>query len=586
MKYIVYGAGTEFREKYDEKFVEKIDGVVDDCIELQGTKVRGKLVQCPTREILEGAFVFISAIQQYEKIKEKLIRLGFDEETEFVSGALFYGNKYIPSAYAMTSVEHHGKQNSYDDSEKTRNEKNRIEQIGRLIRETTERVIDLGSGEVKLKNVLRKGVQYYSLDFLEKYEKMTSCDFGKNIFPGIYGDCIVCSGVLEYIKNLDRLIGDICTHCQYTIISYRPRIDFVNLQRRYEEDFQNWLSVDELKQLFLNNGFEFVLQQDTTNPYQYIFVFQRIKRVYLLLTPSYASMGDQAIVYAEKEYLENKYKDYRLEILNEEESVAQIKKIALCHNMEDLFFVQGGGNMGSLYPEVEKRRRYVLSILKNKRVVIFPQSIFYLEDEWKESVPYYSNPFYVICARERESYQLMKEYYPDANVMLVPDIVYTLWNRFQFKGEKRNKILVSLRQDKECANLQFNELLKSNMRLKFEHVKELKMYGKGIITNQNRTEYVENAICSFASAKVVITDRLHGCIFAAITNTPCIVLPNRYHKLKGNYDWLKSYKFIRYMEDLNIEKIIQCVFELLELEETEHNMFIERRKYEKFDLYQ
>lgn len=297
-------------------------------------------------------------------------------------------------------------------------------------------------------------------------------------------------------------------------------------------------------------------------------------------------MGDQAIVYAEKEYLENNYKDYRIEILNEEESVSQIEKIVSIHNEEDLFFVQGGGNMGSLYPEVEKRRRYVLSILKNRRVVIFPQSIYYYEDEWKESVSYYSNPLYVICAREMKSYQLMKEYYPNAKVELVPDIVYTLWNRFQFEWEKRNEILVSLRQDKECVNPQFNELLKYNIKLHFDDVKEHKMYDKGIITNQNRTEYVEKAICSFARAKVVITDRLHGCIFAAITNTPCVVLPNGYHKLKENYNWLKSYEFIRYMEDFNIEKIIQCICELLELEETRYDIFIERKKYEKLGVYQ
>ena len=42
------------------------------------------------------------------------------------------------------------------------------------------------------------------------------------------------------------------------------------------------------------------------------------------------------------------------------------------------------------------------------------------------------------------------------------------------------------------------------------------------------------------SKKLVITDRLHGAISCAISSTPCIVLPNCYHKIKSFMSWMRD----------------------------------------------
>ena len=47
--------------------------------------------------------------------------------------------------------------------------------------------------------------------------------------------------------------------------------------------------------------------------------------------------------------------------------------------------------------------------------------------------------------------------------------------------------------------------------------------------------YVYNKLTEFASARLVITDRLHGLIFSAITNTPCIAFDNLSGKVHGTY---------------------------------------------------
>ena len=68
---------------------------------------------------------------------------------------------------------------------------------------------------------------------------------------------------------------------------------------------------------------------------------------------------------------------------------------------------------------------------------------------------------------------------------------------------------------------------------------------------------------SFKSAEIVITDRLHGLIFAAITETPCIVLQSNNHKIKATYEtWLRSYAHIKMQKTFDVEETISAVAEL------------------------
>ena len=51
---------------------------------------------------------------------------------------------------------------------------------------------------------------------------------------------------------------------------------------------------------------------------------------------------------------------------------------------------------------------------------------------------------------------------------------------------------------------------------------------------------------SFAAARLVVTDRLHGMIFSAITGTPCVVLSNYNHKVRGTYEWISYLPYIKF----------------------------------------
>mgnify|MGYP002520369981 CR=1 FL=1 len=76
-------------------------------------------------------------------------------------------------------------------------------------------------------------------------------------------------------------------------------------------------------------------------------------------------------------------------------------------------------------------------------------------------------------------------------------------------------------------------------------------------------------LVQFSRAKVLVTDRLHGMVFAAITGTPCIVLSNYNHKVKGTYEWIRYLPYIRYAESVDdVEKYLP---EILALENCEYD---------------
>ena len=55
----------------------------------------------------------------------------------------------------------------------------------------------------------------------------------------------------------------------------------------------------------------------------------------------------------------------------------------------------------------------------------------------------------------------------------------------------------------------------------------------------------------FARSEIVITDRLHGMIFAAITGTKCIVLNSKSPKIKGCFEWIKDLKYIYFLNEIS-----------------------------------
>ena len=90
--------------------------------------------------------------------------------------------------------------------------------------------------------------------------------------------------------------------------------------------------------------------------------------------------------------------------------------------------------------------------------------------------------------------------------------------------------------------------------------------------------YLNRIFSTFSRSKVIITDRLHGMIFAAITGTPAIILTNSNHKVKGVYEWIKHCDYIKYIS--NINNFISTYNELQKNEINHYNLNEIRSQFE------
>ncbi|MGH2097437.1 polysaccharide pyruvyl transferase family protein [Aerococcus urinaeequi] len=82
-----------------------------------------------------------------------------------------------------------------------------------------------------------------------------------------------------------------------------------------------------------------------------------------------------------------------------------------------------------------------------------------------------------------------------------------------------------------------------NLEQKFEHIKESDTHlgDKIVLDISKRDNIVMDKLKEISKHELVITDRLHGMIFAYLTDTPCLVFDNNNHKISQTYDtWLKN----------------------------------------------
>ena len=136
------------------------------------------------------------------------------------------------------------------------------------------------------------------------------------------------------------------------------------------------------------------------------------------------------------------------------------------------------------------------------------------------------------------------------SVELIPDMVLFM-NKSQ-EPKNRAGCLLCLRNDHEKTRTKGQEkrILTSAQILFREQVRYTDMCLDHNISPEMRTQEMGVKLDEFKGAQLVITDRLHGMIFAAITGTPCIVINSKSPKVRGCYEWIKDLDYIRFADDI------------------------------------
>lgn len=271
----------------------------------------------------------------------------------------------------------------------------------------------------------------------------------------------------------------------------------------------------------------------------------RMPAIVLLGEPEYDNLGDHAIAYATKIYINKEFPNYEFISVTEDEIRYNFKNVKKLLREGDVVLLQGGGNMGDLYPDQVALRRKVLKKIKKNHIIIMPQTVYFAKGN-AVFPPYYeqNNNHLTIVARESVSYDIVKTLF-NGEVITTPDIVFYLSNLLKdYKFERRNAI-ICLRDDKE-KNKNFvpvNQIISCLKDLSIQY-DFFSMVLDTPIKVKDRQRYMNYLFKKFSRSKLVITDRLHAMIIASITKTPCVVLPTFNHKVVESYRWIQHLDYV------------------------------------------
>ena len=263
-------------------------------------------------------------------------------------------------------------------------------------------------------------------------------------------------------------------------------------------------------------------------------------RVFLLDAASYNNLGDQAITYAISLFLKDLFGEDCYVEISERELLRNLKYLKKVICSEDILCLNGGGNMGTLYPRYEALRRKVIKAFPDNKIIIFPQTIDYESDlygkrELKRSGKVYNgHKHLVVCAREKKSFDLMKQLYK--NVAFVPDIVLYLKGRIALeRAEKKDCVGICLRNDKETVvSLEQKKSMYSAIKeagFIVENLTTMSDLHQMYLCSDDRLEALRAKLQEFSQYKCIITDRLHGMIFSLLSGVPCLAIDNSNKKV-------------------------------------------------------
>jgi len=295
---------------------------------------------------------------------------------------------------------------------------------------------------------------------------------------------------------------------------------------------------------------------------------QNPRTVCLALTPEHTNLGDHAIASETVRLLQQLGIDY-IEITDEQLFAMRSQKLLDIMNGTPIL-INGGGNLGTLWFGVEQTMREIVQCNKKSPIVIMPNTIFYEDSEWgkeefQKSVKLYNrHKKLTICAREKNSYDVMANSY--RNVKLIPDLV--LFRNEVTEETVRKGCLLCLRNDLEkTVSDKETVALETQLRELFgEAIAYTDTHAKNMVPITQRETELSEKFAEFRGAELVITDRLHGMIFCAITGTPCVVIDSKSPKIRGCYDWLKDLPYIRFADS-----VLEVTREYNQIPKTKHS---------------
>ena len=298
--------------------------------------------------------------------------------------------------------------------------------------------------------------------------------------------------------------------------------------------------------------------------------------VIYVLAPSYSNLGDVAIYVKSMDYIKNKLNLPLKSILYSRQCVNKKNLLGLSVSSDDIFVVQGGGNMGDLYANEELLRQNIVKWFPQNKIISMSSSSCF-RDKKKNYILERAKKVYsqhkklTLVARDIPTQNFCLANF-NCNGLLCPDMVLSAIPARKITYEKNKKVLLCLRKDME-SKLKKDFVFAIETILKdtgyfFEYWDTDDLSGKNI---ENKAEKIDEVLNYLNNFQFVITDRYHGTILSYISKTPCIGLDNSYGKIKNGFIWFADCNYMFYAESINeIEKAIKQIEKLNVFNENEN----------------
>ena len=117
-------------------------------------------------------------------------------------------------------------------------------------------VLDLGCGAQTLRRHLSPDCKYQPCDLVKSSPDVILCDFNEGLYPEVSEtyDYVICSGVLEYIRNPQEFLRRCSAFGKTMILSYCPLVPGQGRLDRLAVNWINHFKASELEALFTESG--------------------------------------------------------------------------------------------------------------------------------------------------------------------------------------------------------------------------------------------------------------------------------------------------------------------------------------------
>jgi pyruvyl transferase EpsO len=263
--------------------------------------------------------------------------------------------------------------------------------------------------------------------------------------------------------------------------------------------------------------------------------------------PDYANVGDSAIWLGECRLLERL--GARIAYVSDERNFNP-RELVQCIGPGPVF-IQGGGNLGDIWPHHQVFRESVLRALPGSPVIQLPQSIHFRASSRlaHARAAFQPHPRFKLLVRDRSSLELAQAEFQAAQPELCPDMALGL-GLLPRPGPARCDVVTLARSDDELVagagardvpapwpvfdwarEGSLTKVLRRALRPLLRHAPFASR--RADVYDRLARHRLAAGLHLLGRGRVVVTDRLHGHVLSLLLGIPHVVLDNSYGKLFG-----------------------------------------------------